>query len=102
MPIEIPEDKWAGEVKTITLGATATEGGTRSKTVIVGGQKSLPFMHFEHIAPHPPVIAVEIKDRHPDDWSQLLLDRWGEAMDHPGAWAKAAEDAGAGLLVLSL
>ena len=102
MPVEIPEDKWAGEVKTITLGATATEGGTRSKTVIVGGQKSLPFMHFEHIAPHPPVIAVEIKDRHPDDWSQLLLDRWGEAMDHPGAWAKAAEDAGAGLLVLSL
>jgi acetyl-CoA decarbonylase/synthase complex subunit delta len=52
--------------------------------------------------PHKPVVAIEIKDRKPDDWSSLLLETWGEAMESPGAWAKAAETAGADLLQLSL
>ena len=102
MPIEIPKDKWPGEVRAVTIGATEADGGTRTSTVTVGGDKSLPFMHFEAEVPHKPVIALEIKDVKPDDWSQLLLDKWGEAMDAPGAWAKAAEAAGADMLQLSL
>jgi len=102
MPIEIPKDKWAGAVKTITLGATAAEGGTRSGVVTIGGEKALPFMHFEAEMPHRPVVAIEIKDRKPDDWSPLLLDVWGDAMNDPAAWAKAAEAAGADVLQLTL
>jgi acetyl-CoA decarbonylase/synthase complex subunit delta len=102
MPVEIPKDKWPGEVRVVTIGATEADGGTRTSTVTVGGEKSLPFMHFEAEMPHKPVIALEIKDRKPDDWSQLLLDEWGEAMDAPGAWAEAAEAAGADMLQLSL
>lgn len=102
MPVEIPKDTWAGQVRTITLGATAAEGGTRSHTVTIGGQKSLPFMHFEHEAPYPPLVALEIKDRRPDDWSALLLERWGDVVNAPGDWAKAAEAAGAELIVLAL
>ncbi len=102
MPIEIPKDKWPGEVRAVTIGATEADGGTRTSTVTVGGDKSLPFMHFEAVVPPKPVIALEIKDVKPDDWSQLLLDEWGEAMDAPGAWAKAAEAAGADMLQLSL
>ncbi len=102
MPIEIPKDKWAGAVKSITLGATAADGGTRSSVVTVGGEKALPFMHFEAEMPHKPVVAIEIKDRKPDDWSSLLLDVWGDAMNDPAAWAKAAEAAGADLLQMTL
>lgn len=102
MPIEIPKDKWPGEVRVVTIGATAADGGTRTSTVTVGGEKALPFMHFEAEMPHKPVVAIEIKDRQPDDWSSLLLDEWGEAMESPGAWAKAAEAAGADMLQLSL
>ncbi|HIP73692.1 MAG TPA: acetyl-CoA decarbonylase/synthase complex subunit delta [Anaerolineae bacterium] len=102
MPIEIPKDKWPGEVHTVTIGATEAEGGTRAKTVTVGGEKALPFMHFEAEMPYPPAVAIEIKDRKPDDWSALLLEEWGEAMDAPGTWAKAAEAAGADLIQLSL
>jgi acetyl-CoA decarbonylase/synthase complex subunit delta len=102
MPVEIPKDTWAGQVRTITLGATAAEGGTRSHTVTIGGQKSLPFMHFEHEAPYPPLVALEIKDRRPDDWSVLLLECWGDVVNAPGDWAKAAEAAGAELIVLAL
>ena len=102
MPIEIPKDKWVGAVKTITLGATAADGGTRSSVVTIGGEKALPFMHFEAEMPHKPVVAIEIKDRKPDDWSPLLLDVWGDALNDPAAWAKAAEAAGAELLQMTL
>lgn len=102
MPIELPKDKFAGQVRSITLGATADQGGTRSHTVVVGGEKSLPFMHFEEPMANPPVVAVEIRDQRPDDWSPLLLEAWGEAINDPAAWAKAAEQCGAKLIQLSL
>jgi acetyl-CoA decarbonylase/synthase, CODH/ACS complex subunit delta len=102
MPIEIPIDKWPGEVRTVTIGATPAEGGTRASTVTVGGETSLPFMHFDSSIPYPPVVAIEIKDRRPDDWSAILLDSWGSDVDDPAVWAKAAEDAGAQIIQLSL
>lgn len=102
MPVEIPKDKWPGSVRVVTIGATPEEGGTRSKTVTVGGETAMPYMHFESETPHPPIVAIEIKDFRPDDWSKILLDTWGEAMNDPGAWARAAEEAGAEMLQLSL
>ena len=102
MPIELVKDSWPGAVRTITIGATPEEGGTRSTTVTVGGEKTLPFMHFEVKMPNRPVVAVEFRDRRPDDWSDLLLETWGDVVDDPAAWAKAAEEAGADLLQLSL
>lgn len=102
MPIEIPKDKWPGAVRVVTLGATANDGGSRSQTVTIGGEKTMPFMHFEGEIPNKPVIALEIKDRRPDDWSNLLLQTWGDVMDDPAQWAKAAEAAGAELIVLAL
>jgi acetyl-CoA decarbonylase/synthase complex subunit delta len=102
MPVEIPKDNWPGTVRTVTIGATATDGGTRTSTVIVGGEKNLPFLHFETKVPNRPVVAIEIKDHRPDDWSALLLKAWGEEVDDPVKWAKAAESAGADLIQLSL
>jgi acetyl-CoA decarbonylase/synthase complex subunit delta len=102
MPIEIPKDNWPGTVRTVTLGATAADGGTRTSTITVGGEKNLPFLHFETKAPNRPVVAIEIKDRRPEDWSPLLLDAWGEVTEDPVKWAKAAEAAGADLIQLSL
>ena len=102
MPVEIPKDKWPGKTRVVTLGATAAEGGTRSHTVTIGGEASFPFLHFENPIPNRPVIAMEIKDRKPDDWSPLLAQVWGDAMNDPAKWAKAAESAGAELIVLAL
>jgi acetyl-CoA decarbonylase/synthase complex subunit delta len=98
--IEIPSEKWTGQVREITLGATLANGGTRAKTVTVGGETTLPFLHFEGKMPHSPVIAVEVQDRPPADWSPLLQQVWGEATDDVVAWAKAAEASGADILLL--
>ena len=93
MPIEIQKDKWIGSIRTITIGGTSAEGGTRAKSITVGGQTSMPYLHYEAPMPNKPVIAIEIKSHKPDDWSPLLADAWGEAMTEPAQWAKKAEEA---------
>lgn len=98
----LAKEKWAGKVREVTLGATAVQGGTRTKTVTVGGETAMPFLDFEGVMPHPPVIAVEIRDRQPADWSPLLLEAWGDVVADPVRWAQAAEKAGAALIQLSL
>jgi len=102
MPIEIPVDKWPGAVRTITLGATKADGGTRARTVTVGGEKAMPYLHFESEMPNKPVVAMEIRDRRPDDWSPLLLETWKNAIDDPAQWAKSAEETGVDIIVLYL
>jgi acetyl-CoA decarbonylase/synthase complex subunit delta len=102
MPIDIPKDKWPGSIRTITIGATSAEGGTRAKSITLGGQTTLPYLHFEAPTVNQPVIAIEIKSRKPEDWSPLLLEAWGEAMNDPAQWAQKAEETGADLLVLAL
>lgn len=98
--IEIPKEKWNGKVREITLGATSADGGTRTKTVTVGGETTLPFLYFEGEIPNPPVIAIEIQDRKPADWSPVLLEAWGEVTEDVAAWARAAEEAGADVVLL--
>jgi len=100
--VNVPKEKWTGRVREVTLGATAAEGGTRSRKVVVGGETTLPFLHFEGQIPHRPAIAVEVQDRYPADWSPLLLEAWGDVLKDPAAWARRAEELGADLVALSL
>jgi acetyl-CoA decarbonylase/synthase complex subunit delta len=102
MPIDIPKDKWPGSIRTITIGATSAEGGTRARSVTLGGQTTLPYLQFEAPTPHKPAIAIEIKSRKPEDWSPLLAEAWDDVMADPAQWAKKAEETGADLLVLAL
>jgi len=100
--VDVPKEKWTGKVREITLGATEADGGTRSKTITVGGQTTLPFMGFEGDIGRRPVIGVEIQDKRPDDWSPVLQKAWGDVIDDPAKWAKAAEEKGADLIALQL
>ena len=100
--VEIPKEKWNGKVREVKIGATKEEGGSRTKTITIGGEATLPFLHFENTIPHAPALAIEIKDRRPADWSPLLYEAWGDAMNDPASWAKAAEASGADLIVLTL
>jgi acetyl-CoA decarbonylase/synthase complex subunit delta len=102
MPIDIPKDRWPGSVRAISIGATAADGGTRSRSITLGGHTTLPYLQFEAPVQNKPVIAIEIKSRKPDDWSPLLVEAWGDVMSDPALWAKKAEEMGADLLVLAL
>ncbi len=101
--VEVPVEKWLGTVRPITLGATEAEGGSRSRTVTVGGASTLPFLGFEGKTSYRPQIAIEVRAVDPcDEWPQPLKDAWGDALFDVTSWAKAAESAGADLIMLQL
>lgn len=100
--VDIPKERWTGNIREVTLGATAAEGGTRSKTVTIGGQTTLPFLHFEGDTPNPPVIGIEVQSSYPADWSPALLNAWGDVVSDPASWATKAEELGAGVILLKL
>lgn len=100
--VEIPKEKWSGTIREVTLGATAAQGGTRSRTVTVGGETTLPFLHFEGAMPNAPVIGVEVQDAFPADWSPVLHEVWGDTLRDPASWARRAEELGADLIMLRL
>ncbi|MBI4301475.1 MAG: acetyl-CoA decarbonylase/synthase complex subunit delta [Chloroflexi bacterium] len=94
--VEVPQEKWTGKVREVTLG------GNGRKSVVVGGETTLPFLRFEGSIPHRPLIAVEIQDREPRDWPLNLKAAWGDVLKDPGAWARKAMEAGADLIALYL
>jgi acetyl-CoA decarbonylase/synthase complex subunit delta len=103
MAFEVPVEQWSSAVSTVTIGATPEEGGTRSHSVTIGGESSLPFINFEGARPHPPALALEVLDVAPTDWPPALQAPFKDVLGDPAAWAaKAVEEFGADLVVLRL
>ncbi len=101
MAFEMPTERWSSGVNVVTIGATAENGGTRTSTVTVGGEKTLPFLHFEGETPNPPVLAMEVLDDPQQDWPQALMEPFGDVRDDPAAWAqKCVEEFGAEMICL--
>ncbi|HMK93595.1 MAG TPA: acetyl-CoA decarbonylase/synthase complex subunit delta [Thermoleophilia bacterium] len=84
--VEIPKETWPGAVREVTLGAGAADGGTRTSTVTVGGEITLPFLGFEAVNPHRPALAAA----------------WAGVAGDAAAWAARAVEAGADLIALRL
>ncbi len=103
--MEIPNvaDKWTSGVNEVTLGATKDKGGSRQKTVSIGGAKSIPFMDFDGNPGHKPVIAMDVYDTPPDDWNEALTKPFADVLNDPARWAKkCVEQYGADLICLKL
>lgn len=88
MALEPLLEKWSGAVSTVRIGATKAEGGTRGKTISVGGQKTLPFLFAEAELPWKPVVAYEIMDIAPVDWPENLKKCYGDSLEDPVTWAQ--------------
>jgi acetyl-CoA decarbonylase/synthase complex subunit delta len=103
MPFERPKEKWRAAVNQVRIGASAAEGGTRSKTITVGGEATLPFLNFEAEALNRPVIAMEVLDVAPVGWPEPLMEAFGDVLGDPVAWAqKCVEEYGADMICLRL
>jgi len=83
--------EYPGKIREVKLGATRSEGGSRGKTIEVGGATSPAFYLFEKAPPHPPVIAVDtfdMKVRLPKAIRTHVEEVWEDA----AAWAKMGVD----------
>lgn len=91
-----PIEKPSGTIREITLGSG-------DASVVVGGEKALPFYFFDGDMPNKPKIAMEVFDAAPDGWPAALTDALGGVLGDPAAWAKACvETHGADLICVQL
>ncbi len=70
MNIPDAKEKWTGRVNSVTLGAMPVQGGTRGRTVTIGGHSGIPFLSFDGKTPHPAAIALDVLDVAPTDWPE--------------------------------
>ncbi len=98
------KETYQGRINTVTIGATAAEGGTRGKSVRIGGHTSIPFLSFEGKTT-PPAIAFEVPDVPPEpgEWPEPVLEPYREVLKDPVAWAvKCEKEYGADLICIRL
>jgi acetyl-CoA decarbonylase/synthase complex subunit delta len=88
MTFEIPKETSPGKIVEVTIGATAAQGGTRSRTVTIGGATALPFHFFEGLHPHPPVVAMEVFDKVPAKYPDSLREYYQDVLDNPAGMAR--------------
>lgn len=93
MAVNIIKERWTSKVAESTLGSNGLK---------VGGESTLPFMHFEGAMPNRPVVALEIFDVEPQEWPAMLKEAYGDVMSDPVAWAKKAVELGADMVALRL
>ncbi len=103
MKVEETVIKWSEAINEVTIGATSADGGTRGKTVTVGGAKCAPCLGYEGPLGNPPATAVEIWDSGAADaWPAPIIEAYGDVVGNPAAWAKKAADFGADMICLRL
>jgi acetyl-CoA decarbonylase/synthase complex subunit delta len=97
-----PVEAYPGKVVEVKLGATRSEGGTRGKTVIIGGETTPAFYTFERLTPHPPVISLDVFDMEVP-LAKAVKMHVKDVLGDPAAWAKlAVEKFGADLITIHL
>ena len=99
MPVPEVVESFTGSVNRVTLGATKENGGTRTSTVTVGGASNVVYGGSSTDAGKKPVIAMDVLDARPEDWTETLSESYKEVLDSPGDWAKkCVEEFGADLI----
>ncbi|HKZ93745.1 MAG TPA: CO dehydrogenase/acetyl-CoA synthase subunit delta [Candidatus Bathyarchaeia archaeon] len=97
-----PIETYPGRITEVQLGATKGEGGTRGKSVIIGGERSPPYYLFENPTPHPPVVTLDVFDMK-IPLAKAVKMHVEEVIGDPAAWAKLAVDKfGADMITLHL
>jgi acetyl-CoA decarbonylase/synthase complex subunit delta len=94
MPLPAVQESYSGRVNEVTLG-----GGTRKKTLTVGGAKTIAYGSDRAVTGRRPLIAIDVLDAAPQDWAPVLAEAYGNVLSDPAAWAKkAVEEFGADLV----
>ena len=102
MPVPSVKESFSAAINQLTIGATAAEGGTRSRTVTIGGDTGLPLAGFEAQFPNPPVLAMEVSNNGADDWPPEVKKHVADVAGDLGKWAARCEEWGADIVCLRL
>jgi acetyl-CoA decarbonylase/synthase complex subunit delta len=79
--------EYPGCIRQVTLGATKSGGGSRGKSIIIGGATSPAFSSFDSPPVHPPAISLDVFDMDVA-LPRVLKDTVREVQHDPGEWAR--------------
>ncbi len=102
MAIPDVKEKFSGSINTVTIGAASEDGGTRSRTVTIGGDTGLPLAGWEAECPNPPAFALEITNAGIEGWTEEEAKHVGSVAGDVGKWAAQCEEWGADAVCLKL
>ena len=85
-------EKWQDKICEVVLGSTKADGGSRDKTVRIGGETGIYFIKGEDACPNRPVIAMEVWDMEPGTWPDSLKANFDSLLKDPVEWAKMCVD----------
>ena len=101
MPVPQISEGFIGTVNRVTIGTTKEAGGTRTSTVTVGGARNVVYGGSPEDAGEKPVIAIDVLDTRPEDWTDVLSEPYKDVLDNPSDWVqKCVEEFGAELICL--
>jgi len=97
-----PIETYPGKIVEVKLGATKGDGGTRGRSVVIGGETSPAFYTFEKPVVHPPVVTLDVFDMELP-LSKAVKMHVKDVIGDPAAWAKlAVEKFGADMVTVHL
>ncbi len=97
-----PIEAYPGRIAEVKLGGTPSEGGTRGRTLVVGGETSPAFYNFERPTVHPPIVTLDVFDMEVP-LSKAVKMHVKDVVGDPAAWAKlAVEKFGADMVTVHL
>ncbi len=99
---KIPRIEYPGRIVEVALGATKGQGGTRGRSIVIGGETAPAWYLFESAPPHIPVFAFDVFDKAPP-LAKAMRDPFADVLDDPAEWArKGVEKYGADMVNLHL
>ena len=54
--------EYPGRIREVTLGATKSGGGSRGRSIVIGGSTAPAFSSFDSPPVHPPAISLDVFD----------------------------------------
>ncbi len=82
-----PFGEYTSKIHEVTIGATKNEGGTRSKTLTIGGHKAPAWDLFQAPPKHLPIIAADVFDMK-ISLAKVVKNHYEEVLEDPAEWAK--------------
>jgi acetyl-CoA decarbonylase/synthase complex subunit delta len=96
LEFQVPKNTYTGSINIVKLGKDNAE-------ILIGGEHALPFYTFEGELPNKPVIAMEVYDKKPTDWPEIIGKYYKDVFDDPVKWAKKnIDEYGADVICLKL
>jgi acetyl-CoA decarbonylase/synthase complex subunit delta len=79
--------RYPGHIREVVLGATKADGGSRARSITIGGATTPAYADLSIPPTHPPVISLDVFDMK-ISLPRVLRENIADVMEDPAEWAR--------------